>query len=551
MCTWLGVIFSFLGSYGDRSYLTIWDMMPIFSGVSIGITVFETFKMIETGLILSSGFMSFQNYIYLNESKMVAAVPTCNKTKFSFEPAVGVPYGLSKVFTDQGNAQYANILNWTLDNDRVDCAIWVYLCVALVRLFQFKRYRYYPLRANIVMLLVVLCFTILMNSMIHPNPVGELLHFHTNQFTSIRPYLQVIVFSVSEYLPMHWVTLGYLCPKQAILSQIWTIAAYKIATAFFLLYWIPYVAGDLQVFAKVNDPACLQFFGIHFLFVMIPITLRRSAMVVGSTFYLLYFYLIMMHGITNILLTVDLFEFSFMTSQRILYRYRNLIYVVLIIILFFFTYPFCTVSTHYFLFYLNAKAHFHTIMTFLTLSTFALAIYGLERLNGDYLFMKGTLYPQTNALKILFLINFALVLLFINQLNHHDYRTEHDNQIYWGAVGLCLGPLVIGFWTSWAGKGKYRGGFQPKNRWGMPSALWRNQRRRKTLHTMYAYRMKRDCQHNCLIENPILKMKVKQSLNDQEAILGIKKIFKLKLAMDKTSEDSFIISENDSRLMRD
>lgn len=47
----------------------------------------------------------------------------------------------------------------------------------------------------------------------------------------------------------------------------------------------------------------------------------------------------------------------------------------------------------------------------------------------------------------------ALVLLFINQLNHHDYRTEHDNQIYWGAVGLCLGPLVIGFWTSWAGKG--------------------------------------------------------------------------------------------------
>lgn len=57
---------------------------------------------------------------------------------------------------------------------------------------------------------------------------------------------------------------------------------------------------------------------------------------------------------------------------------------------------------------------------------------------------------------------------------------------------------------------------------------------------MYAYRMKRDCQHNCLIENPILKMKVKQSLNDQEAILGIKKIFKLKLAMDKTSEDSFM-----------
>ncbi|XP_065163271.1 uncharacterized protein [Atheta coriaria] len=412
ICSGLAFMYTFFGDYTSRTFLSVWDMNPFFQGISTCMIFWEMCKLIETGLILASGLMSLRLFFELDwENTIVSYKPQiCNTTdKFGYKPGWAVPVGISEKFTLMGYNLVSNSYsNWSYDPERGQLMGLIWFAVIFIRIFQYQRYRIFPLRVVFVLLKVMLLILVVYVVIMHRDPAIAVVY--SNAYTNLFAYLQIFAFSISDYLPSHWVTIGYLHPNISQSRLIWRISFYKIFTGFMIYYAIPYFLAPFREYVRIEEDNCLNFFGIHFVFIVIPIAIARMPVK----------YLSILIYAGYILLT--LFE---------------------------------------------------------------------------------------GCLSAVYILETAIF---------HVDRDAVDG-IYWTILGICLLPFTFGVVVTLCHKKSYHGFFHPLTTWGRPQELVRTARRRKDLRRMFIYRTKRVCDHNCLLNHPILMRDVKKEIKLRQEVL--------------------------------
>ncbi|XP_065163268.1 uncharacterized protein [Atheta coriaria] len=522
ICSGLAFMYTFFGDYTSRTFLSVWDMNPFFQGISTCMIFWEMCKLIETGLILASGLMSLRLFFELDwENTIVSYKPQiCNTTdKFGYKPGWAVPVGISEKFTLMGYNLVSNSYsNWSYDPERGQLMGLIWFAVIFIRIFQYQRYRIFPLRVVFVLLKVMLLILVVYVVIMHRDPAIAVVY--SNAYTNLFAYLQIFAFSISDYLPSHWVTIGYLHPNISQSRLIWRISFYKIFTGFMIYYAIPYFLAPFREYVRIEEDNCLNFFGIHFVFIVIPIAIARMPVkYLSILIYAGYILLTLFEGVCYLLINMEMILMASHMKSVLVYRFRNLIFIVSSLFVYSLSQLLSVNCMHYVLHYINFLSNYYTSGILLILTMLGIAIYGLERINADHHFFFGCAYNHLKSTKLLVVVCTCLSAVYILETAIFHVDRDAVDGIYWTILGICLLPFTFGVVVTLCHKKSYHGFFHPLTTWGRPQELVRTARRRKDLRRMFIYRTKRVCDHNCLLNHPILMRDVKKEIKLRQEVL--------------------------------